>query len=300
MIYMKQISANQNDALNLNRLAAQRYLYSRAKHVSYAQVLVLTIGPIIAAVGTARYEEFRPWGALVSLVTIALGGYFLELWRCRIRERAAMIQEVFDCAVLDLPWNAILASHRPTEEVVHEAAIKARRASEECLRNWYPHVVDRLPLHQARIICQRINCSWDNQLRIKYQWWIWILFAILCLSVVAIGMACGLSTNELVLGAVTPVSPTLLWVIREARLQKSAAEATRCLQAHFNTILEQAVRNDISASEATDQSRELQNQILLYRKQYPPVPDWIYRRSSKINEQAMKATTEELVNRFNA
>lgn len=243
-------------------------------------------------------EEFRPWGALLCIVSIALDGQLLEWLKCRKRERAAAIQEDFDCNVLGLPWNAVLAGCRPTEEEVHRAADGSRRKGVDGLRNWYPPVVDRLPLYQSRIICQRINCRWDKHLRDYCRASAWTLFAIIFGLIFATGLSLGLSTNELVVYVLVPVSPTLFWAIRESKQQGAAVDASRDLQSRLNKLLEQSMKGDLERPSVEVQSREIQNKILLYRSACPLVPDWTYRWFRKRDEHSMKDATEEIVNRI--
>lgn len=297
---MARNSATQNQCLNLKRLAAQRYLYSRAKCIWCVQVLIVSFAPIIAAAGTAMCEDLRSWGALLCVVSIALDGQILEWLKCRDRERAAAIQEDFDCNVLGIPWNAVLAGCRPTEEEVHRAANGSRRKGVDGLKNWYPIVVDRLPLYQSRIICQRINCSWDKHLRDYCRASVWALFTIIFSLVFATGLYLDLSTNELVVHVLIPVSPTLFWAIRESKQQGAAVDTSLDLQCRLTKLLEQTMKGDQERPSVEVQSRELQDKILLYRSVCPFVPDWIYRRFRKRDEQSMKDATEEIVNRIQA
>ena len=297
---MAQITATQNQSLNLKRLVAQRYLYSLAKRVSRIQAIVVFSVPAASTIATALCDEFRPWGAFLCLMIIPLDGFFFAWLKRRYRERAAAIQEDFDCNVLELPWNEVLAGSRPTEEEIYLAHSKAIPVNREHPKDWYPRVLDSLPLHQARIICQRSNCRWDAQLRDHSRIAIWTLFIFICICFTAIGMFFELYTHTLVVYIIVPLAPTLVWSIREANQQKSAANISRCLQCRLTTLLDQTVNGDLAGSEAKIQSREIQNKIFLYRSAYPPVPDWIYRWSKQVSEEAMKEAASEIVTRISS
>src|ERR1035441_3331045 len=100
---MNNIATLQNEPRQLQRLAAQRQLYSTAKRIFGIQ-LVLG-GPV--AIGWSLLVVVLPeltglaavWGALVSFSDVL----WLTPWQKRLRERAARIQEAFDCDVLQLP-----------------------------------------------------------------------------------------------------------------------------------------------------------------------------------------------------
>lgn len=296
--FMARISATQNQSLNLKRLVAQRYLYSRAKWISCIQAILVSVIPIAATIATAMHSEGRYWGALACLVAIPLEGVFLEWLKRQDRERAATIQEDFDCNVLELPWNEVLAGCRPSAEEIHSTSIRVGQVKENCLENWYPPVVSSLPLHQARIICQRFNCTWDHKLRIQCQIGIWSLLIIICIAAIVVGILSGFYTHELVVYVLAPVSPTLLWAVREARQQRAAADGRQRLQCRLTTLLEQTVRDEMPEDEAASQSRELQNKILLLRSTCPPVFDWVYWWSREDSQQAMEKAAAEIVTRI--
>ena len=109
-----------------------------------------------------------------------------------------------------------------------------------------------------------------------------------------------LYTHTLVVYIIVPLAPTLVWSIREANQQKAAADISRCLQGRLTKLFEQTVKGDLMGSEAKLQSREIQNKIFLYRSAYPPVPDWIYRWSKQVSEEAMKEAASEIVTRISS
>ncbi len=292
---MAQISATQNQSLNLKRLVAQRYLYSCAKRISCIQAILVFVIPLTATIATSLNGECRHWGAVACLVAIPIEGIFLEWLKRQKRECAATIQEDFDCNVLELPWNEVLAGCRPTEEEIHAASIRAGHVKKDSLEDWYPPVVSSLPLHQARIICQRFNCIWDRKLRNQYRIGIWAMLTVICIAALVVGVSGGLYTHELVVYVLAPVSPTLLWAVREARQQRAAADGSQWLQCRLTALLGRTIRSEVTEAEATCQSRELQNKILLFRSACPPVFDWTYWLSREESEQAMERAAAEIV-----
>lgn len=107
-----------------------------------------------------------------------------------------------------------------------------------------------------------------------------------------------LYTHTLVVYIIVPLAPILVWSIREANQQKTAAVVSQALQCRLTVLLDKTVNGDLTGSEAKIQSREIQNKIFLYRSAYPPVPDWIYRRSKQVSEEAMKEAASEIVTRI--
>ncbi len=144
---MADISTTQNLLPNIQRLAAQRYLYSCAKCLSTIQALLAGATPVASAVIVVFWTEAQPWAALAGVLVLFLGTLWLDPWEDRLREAAAGMQEDFDCNVLDLRWNEVLAGRRPAAEEIHEAAKKNRPVPQAPLENWYPTIIDSLPLH---------------------------------------------------------------------------------------------------------------------------------------------------------
>jgi len=196
---MNDILKKQNSEKQLRRLAAQRQLYSTAKRIFGAQ-LVLG-GPIavicaITALAIQSVEGYvAAWGVLITLLDLL----WLEPWQKRLRERAARIQEIFDCDVLQLSWNDIKVGSKPDTELVKEQADKYFQYVQNPLplSNWYPTVVGSLPVDMARIVCQRSNCWWDSNQRKHYATLLVATLAVICLSILVVGLIGGLTLGNL-------------------------------------------------------------------------------------------------------
>ena len=297
---MGAISTRQNLPRNIQRLAAQRRLYSCAKGLSTLQLVLAGLTSIAGAIALGFWNEPQPLiafaGILVPLVNIG----WLERWENRIRRAAADIQEDFDCNVLNLPWNDILVPHRPAVEDVNEEAKKATPASDSPLENWYPPIVDSVAVHQARVICQRINCQWDSRLRLRYGQLIWTVFTLIVLVAIVPGVGMGMDMQTFVLAVAAPLSPTLLWGMREAQRQCEAALAIDQLREAVDTLWTDIVQNDLTDDSAANRSRELQNAILIHRRASPVVYDWFYRLHRERDEERVKVRAEDMVAQINA
>src|SRR2546429_7322325 len=162
---MNRIPEVQNQEAQLERLRAQRYLYSCSKIVLGAQAILS--GPVALAWSLAVLlsPQLKGIAALWVLVVFLCDFTWLTRLQEAWRERAAKIQELFDCDVLELPWNSVKAGIPPTPEEIHGNADKYIRADDGStpVENWYPPAVGALPLGVARIVCQRANCWWDAE-----------------------------------------------------------------------------------------------------------------------------------------
>ena len=292
---MADISTRQNLEPNIQRLAAQRYLYSCAKRISAIQATLAGATPVLGAVAIALCTEAQLWASLAGIIVALLNRVCLDPWQDRFRKTAAQIQEDFDCKVLSLPWNKVLAGQRPAAEEIHEAVKKARPEPEAPLENWYPTIIDSLPLHQARVICQRTNCWWDSKLRCRYRITILIVLSLISIIVLVLGFLAEMNLQKLVLAVLAPLSPTILWGLCEARRHKQAAAALDRLKDCGNSLWEKVVQGEVVEAEATSRSRELQNAILLHRRTNPFVFDWIYQKLRRDYEEQMNVGAEDMV-----
>jgi hypothetical protein len=143
------------------------------------------------------------------------------------KERAAKIQELFDCDVLQIPWAELKVGHRPDTETVVEAAEKYRRPDPDytALRNWYPAIVGQVPLSLARLVCQRSNCCWEATLRRRYATVVAIVIGALSFLVFVLGLMRGISLEKFILAVLAPLMSTFLWGIRKYREQREAANS---------------------------------------------------------------------------
>ncbi len=292
---MNTIAKLENEPRQLQRLAAQRCLYSFAKRIFGVQ-LVLS-GPVAIAWALAVFSQPQirgmaaAWGLLVTFSDLL----WLTPWQKRLRERAARIQEAFDCEVLQLPWNDIKVG-KPTEpEFVKEQADKYAtiQAKYPPLLNWYAPVVSELPLEVGRVICQRANCWWDSQQRRRYA--TWVIGSVLCVTLLMIGLGFigGLTVEKLFLAIVLPLSPALILAIRQFTEQTEAANRLDKLKDHAESLWSESCNGRARAT-LTNRSRALQDEIFENRKRSPLVFDWIFRKLRNDYDAQMNHGAEEL------
>ncbi|MEI6051406.1 MAG: S-4TM family putative pore-forming effector [Opitutaceae bacterium] len=293
---MNSIPTEQNTARQLQRLAAQRQLYGTAKTLFGWQVFVS--GPVAVALAfcVIVLPEFKAyaalWGILVSLSDV----FWLTPWQKRLRNKAARVQELFDCDVLVLPWDELKASKRPEPELVKEQADKYSRwaASMPPLMNWYGPEVGCLPLHVARLACQRSNCWWDAKQRRRYAVLVIVGVSAVFLAVLFLAMGNGFTIEDFVLKVAAPLSPALLLGIRQFAEQMEAASRLDTLKEHAERLWNDALVGKQEA-EITMKARGLQNEILENRKRSPLVFDSIFKRLRRDYEIQMNHGVAEFV-----
>lgn len=293
---MNQIPQRQNEPKQLQRLAAQRQLYSDAKSVFTAQIILAAPLAIVWALFVAANPAFKSvaafWGIGVALIDFL----WLTPRQKRLRENAAKIQEVFDCDVLDLPANDLKAGKKPDPEFIREYADRFAGTvpTYETFRNWYPPGVGTVDLDIARIICQRANCWWDAKQRRTYAGWIIAAVTVALIATVLIGVLGRFTVDQFLLAVIVPLFPTLILGARQYAEQMEAANRLDRLKEHAERLWESIFAHPKDC-ELVVKSRTLQDEIFENRKRSPLVFDWIFKRLRNDYEAQMNHGAEELV-----
>ncbi|WP_313002174.1 S-4TM family putative pore-forming effector [Brevundimonas sp.] len=293
---MNAIPAIQNAAPQLRLLRAQRELYARAKRILVVQ-LVLTIGvPVVGAVSTLMVPDLKASVAFLALSIAMLDIAVLDRFQKRLLLSAARVQEQFDCAVLDLPWNRFTVGQPLGPEAIHDAAYGyARRHGDASLMDWYPPVVGDVQLHLARLICQRTNLWYDSKVRRHYGSLLLGFALSLLVILITVGLLGGLTLTSFVLVVVAPASPFLSWAIREYHRQRDVADGLDRIRGEAEGLWDRAKAGACGPDDCAAQSREFQNAIFARRSTSAPIFSWIYWLLRPRNEDQMNVGAADLV-----
>lgn len=297
---MTRIAECQNEPAQLDMLAAQRYLYSKAKNVLLLQVIIILTVFSTSAFGIPLYSAMAPYAVLFSMATSLALIFFLNPWQRSLKNDAARIQEFFDCEVLELPWHELKTGARPEPELIVTAAesFKRRKNSQkhyDDLRNWYPTSVDQLPLHFARLVCQRTNCWWDSQLRLRYSRAMVATLCGLTIVVIIIAFINSLTTSHLFVSIFSPLLPLYIHGIYQFDEHRRAANKRANLQRYIENFWQLALSSRMSRNQMLKESRDLQDMIFDSRRSDPLVFDWIYKRLRGKHEEYMATGAEQYV-----
>ncbi len=265
------IQARQNRPESLARLAAQRFLYRRAKVVRIVGlgliVLVVILGLAASVVDNKGFSQLIPY---IVLITWFVDQQVLKRKESALKTEAATIQEYFDCYVFDLPWPHHKGVMRPTEDRVNQLSRLAERSPQLTseLADWYtPNAIPDDPI-LAVIHCQRMNCWYDVSLRQKWIRVLKILFWIIAVLVLGLSVLTGITVAKL--AAITASNIRVLaWGLDENGNQGAAMQRIRGIHRTLSNLTD---NRPISPSSV----RYLQDDIFEYRRSNPPVPDWFY------------------------
>jgi hypothetical protein len=233
------------------------------------------------------------WGIAVTLVDI----FLFTPWQRSLKKKAAKIQELFDCNVLQLDWQDLKLGRRPDAETIVAYSSKFKRADPECLtvRDWYPVGVGKLPIQLARIVCQRANCWWDAELRRRYAVCVIISILVLTVIVFLIGLIGGLTPEKFFLVVIAPLMPAFTLGMRQYNEHNEAAAALDRLKEHAEDLWNKAISGEVTSEELARGSRNLQDEIYDHRRRSSLIFDWIYRRLRRAHEEQMNKGAEVLI-----
>ncbi|WP_146210281.1 S-4TM family putative pore-forming effector [Vitiosangium sp. GDMCC 1.1324] len=283
------IGVRQDLEENLERLAALRALYSRAKSVRGASALVATLLAVASPLVTLYWPKGSAGLALGALVWALVELVLLDGLEEKNRQEAALIQEEFDTRVFGLPWNEALGA-RPAPELV-VAAGKAGKGDPK-LKGWYADV-SRLPRSLAILLCQRSGLAWDHRSRAWYQTFLAAVALLLALGAVALAMGTRQSLTEFLVNFALPVLPAVQHAIKTFKAHRRAGAEQERLRDELASAWEGGLASGGNLHEA--QLRRVQDRLLLLRREQTPIPDVLYRLLRPASEATMHEATRRLI-----
>ncbi len=279
--------------MQLERLAAQRQLYSLAKKVLIIKCL-LTI-PVLFALSIITFliPAFKIWYAFYGICLVLINAIILNPYEISLKRQAAAIQELFDCDVLHLPWPKWKLNDRPDPELIEREKTNYLNENHtfSAFQDWYPKQIEQLPHPLARLLCQRINLKYDADLRRHYTTRLLIIFTIVGIGISFVGILNGLTIETFILTVLAPLLPLLIWGMEEYTKNSRAADHLEKLKGLSEQLWNSCVKSSISKEHMDRESRELQNEILNCRNNNPLVFDWIYNQMKNSQQNQMNKST---------
>ncbi|NID13677.1 S-4TM family putative pore-forming effector [Fibrivirga algicola] len=291
---MNHIPTRQNEQKQLERLAAQRELYSAAKVYHGWQIILNVVAPITLSVAAIIWTSMAPWAAAFGLLVVFFDSTLLEPATKKKRTKAAKIQELFDCDVFELPASPLKTVDDITVEEVltYYDAHRKIPTNIEKIKDWYPISVGSLPLSIGRLICQRSNCWWDSRLRERYSSYMQTAGYIVTVVIVLAGIAAKLSFTNVVLVA-SVLSPFFQFCMKQNTEQREAAQRLNELANYAKCVWSTAFSHDEAF--AFESSRRLQDEIFEHRSKSPVILDFFYNWLRDKDEDLMNRSAEIMI-----
>ncbi|MGF7218820.1 hypothetical protein GGR92_004999 [Spirosoma lacussanchae] len=291
---MNHIPIRQNEQKQLERLAAQRELYSAAKVYHGWQITLSVIAPIILSVAAIIWTATAPFAAAFGLLVLFFDLVVLEPAIKKKRAKAAKIQELFDCDVFELPASPLKTVDDITVEEVltYYDAHRKIPTNIEKIKDWYPVSIGSLPLGIGRLICQRSNCWWDSRLRERYSSYMRTAGIVVTVLIIVIGVIANLSVINIVLVA-SILSPFFQFCMKQYTEQREAAQRLNELANYAKCVWSSAFNRD--EIYAFENARRLQDEIFEHRSKSPVILDFFYNRLRDKDEDLMNRSAEIMI-----
>lgn len=276
------IQERQNRPEALEKLAAQRLLYRRAKRMRNIRIALILVVVILGlAASVVGNQEFSHLVLLPVLITWFLDQQVLKRKESEFKKEAATIQEDFDCFILELPWPSQKGIQRPTPDRIKQLTIEAKSKPKgsERLRDWYtPDAIPDDPIF-SKIHCQRMSCWWDVNLRRSWLGGLKLSFIISAFLALCLSVLTDITVAKLIAIIVSNIR-VFAWGLGETKDQEDTIKRLDGIHRNLSKFCN---KNPPSPSDI----RSIQDEIFGYRRSNSPVPDWLYWR--KRDDQELEA-----------
>lgn len=296
---MNQIAEIQNTPKQIERLAAQRELYTSAKKYYAIQLIGNILIPIVGSIIAIYYNDYAAYVGLYGICFFLIDIIFIERIITERRTKAAKIQELFDCDVLQLRKSPLkTADDIVVEEVLtHYKAFQKAKKDISKIKDWYPKETKVLSIEYARLICQKTNCWWDSKLRTKYCNLLLIICVALGLGILIYGVIKEMPLEQVVL-ITSGLIPFFQFSAKQYMDNMDSADRLTKVNQYINKIWNKILNQTIETSSIEEAARRIQDEFYDNRIKSPLILDsfyWIFRHN---NEGLMTRTAETLIEEF--
>ena len=200
----------QNETKFITYLAAQRQIYNECRRLMNWWYLIIFLSALLTTDILDQYPGLKPYLVLIVIIFMAIEivlSYFLDVQK----EKAAKIQELFDCELFELNWNDLIGE-KPSKDMIEHAAnrhfSRNKDKRTEALKNWYRDY-SSLSKNEAALSCQIENVSWDSKLRTYYVWFLIIVGILISLFLFLLALLFDLDMRIFLTGPVFLTLPIL-------------------------------------------------------------------------------------------
>lgn len=293
---MNDISTKQNEVKQLQRLSAMRELYSSAKNYQGWQIILVVVMPIILVALSIIKPDIASYSAVYGVLIAIIDLTFFEESVKTRKNKAAKVQELFDCDVLELGCSPFKTCDEITvEEILFHYDAHSKVASNvEKIKDWYSGIDTQLPLSIARLICQRSNIRWDSNLRVRYVIGIRYFLFFAALILLFYGFLNTLKLIDLALLG-SSLLPIFLFCIKQKSDQLDAVNRLNSFNSVITNLWNSILDGMVNDERLKESSRRLQDEIFEHRSKTPLIFDFIYDWFRTKDEDIMRRSNESLV-----
>ena len=264
---------NSPDCQALLRAAAVAH-----RHGQRVQAVSLAVSLCVAGFGLVarRISSIGPTVVVVGALWAATYAVFVVPWSGRYLRTSAIVQEMIDVSLFDLPWNWFAVGDPMSDDEVSRLS-RQFHGDPRRLRDYY--LVARVPAPYDVAFCLEQNLAWGSRVRRRFADVLITMVALWC----GLGLLLGIVTNSTIGGLVSgwfvPSLGLLLLCLDIYRAQVSITrERTRVLGLLRAAVDESASPVFTSGESFTVFARQIQNTLFSMRARQARVPAWFFRR----------------------
>lgn len=274
----KQILFEQNRSTNIDKLLAQRHLYSQGKNLQYILIVITVIVPIVISF-TGNFTNFNlkdnKWIYVMYFISALLLEKTFEVIIKRKKKTAASIQEKFDVNVYKLEENQTLNTVFVDEDVIRKYSKRDQKNEKKLkkVENWYSLKIEILKTNLAILFCQRMNITYDQNIKKKYNVLLLTISVITFLVLFAISLYIDFSLEKFIVQVLLPSIPIFNFAYKEIRMNLESIDNLQKLRQIIESKLNKVnLVDDVAVKDL----REIQDRIYLNRILSPLIPNFIY------------------------
>jgi ABC-type multidrug transport system fused ATPase/permease subunit len=304
---MNKIGTNilerENMPVNMHRLAAQNQIYSEAKSLFALQfflnavvtVLLLVIGLVVNHFWKIKIDWVR---SLYGLIILVVDQLIISTYINQLRQKAASIQELFDCDVLTIDWNKVLVGEKPTPEDVNKYYKKYLKkvGNLDEFKNWYAHTISEIDSNAAKVICQRSNYSYDYALRKRFLFWLSGITVSILILLFILSTGHNLEMQSFCILVIIPFMPILSLTFKLYNEHTISVKHLDSLKSNLGSLWSTILKGDEANLETT--IRQIQDKFYLNRKSNPLIPDWVFKKMRNGLEEQMYYSVDILIEEY--
>lgn len=294
----QEILYKQNLDVNIDKLLAQRKLYSNAKIMQYILIAITVIIPILIAFITNFSNlkiDDKSWIYIIYAIIVIFGEKVLEIFIDRNKKIAASIQEKFDTNIFGIPENELLNSVFIDHDIIRKYSWKYKKIQKKITRvtNWYSCKIDRLHTNIAILFCQRMNICYDQNIKKKYNRLLTVLSITTFLALLVIALINDFSLKKFIIEVILPSIPVFSFTYKEINTNLESVDNLQKLREIIEIRLSSLSTNDTIEVE---ELRNIQDRIFHNRVLSPLIPDFIYKLLWTELEDQMNYSVENKIN----
>lgn len=297
---MNNIHKTQNEIKQIERLAAQRELYSSAKKFYGIQLIGNVLIPIIFSIISIYNNSCSLYFSLYGVCFFIIDILIIEQYIEERRIKAAKIQELFDCDVLVIKKSPLkIANDIAVEEVLTQYnAYKKITTNIEKIKNWYPQDTKEININYARLICQRTNCWWDSKLRLSYITILKFLCIFSGIAIIIAGVVGKIEFEQVVL-ITSGLVPFFQFSSKQYYDNLNSTNRLEKVRNYINEIWDNIVTKNIDINSLEEVSRRIQDEFYENRIKSPLILNsfyWFFReRNEDLISKTALAYVQELI-----